>query len=105
LTRRIVGFYADQRFADGWTGRRLRSLFLDAGLEDVTTQVSVTVETGVESYGYRIALDRAGSAARAGAIGEDELAAWVGTLEQLAAAGRFFSSLNYYLTAGTVRDR
>ena len=102
LTRRIVAFYADQRFADGWTGRRLRSLFLDAGLEDVRTHVSVTVETAAGSYGYRIAVDRAGSAARAGWIGEDELAAWVRALEERAAAGRFFSSLNYYVTTGTV---
>jgi ubiquinone/menaquinone biosynthesis C-methylase UbiE len=105
LTRRIVAFYADQRFADGWTGRRLRSLFLDAGLEDVRTHVSVTVETAADSYGFKVAVDRAGTAARAGWIGEDELAAWVGALEERAAAGRFFSSLNYYVTSGTVAAR
>jgi ubiquinone/menaquinone biosynthesis C-methylase UbiE len=102
LTRRIVRFYADQRFADGWTGRRLRALVLEAGLEHVQTHVSVTIETAPGSYGYRIAVDRADSAARAGAIGEDELAAWVRGLEERAAAGRFFSSLNYYVTVGTV---
>lgn len=40
LTRRLVQFYADQRFADGWTGRRLRSLFLHAGLIDVETRAA-----------------------------------------------------------------
>ncbi len=105
LTRRIVAFYADQRFADGWTGRRLRALFLEAGLLAVESRVVVVVETATGSYGYRIAVDRAGTAARAGWITEGELDGWVDALEQAAEAGRFFSSLNYYVATGTVPSR
>jgi ubiquinone/menaquinone biosynthesis C-methylase UbiE len=102
LTRRIVAFYSEQRFADGWTGRRLRSLFREAGLADVETRVVVVVETDPESYGFRVAVDRAGTAAKGGQITEAELDGWVRALEETAAAGRFFSSLNYYLAVGTV---
>jgi SAM-dependent methyltransferase len=102
LTRRLVAFYADQRFADGWTGRRLRSLFLRAGLTEVQTRALIVVETSVESYQFRIAIDRARSAAKAGWITETELTDWAGALEREAAAGRFFSSLNFYLAVGTV---
>jgi ubiquinone/menaquinone biosynthesis C-methylase UbiE len=102
LTRRLVAFYADQRFADGWTGRRLRSLFLRAGLADVQTRALIVVDTSVESYQFRIAIDRARTAAEAGWITDTELAGWIGALEQEAAAGRFFSSLNFYVAVGTV---
>jgi ubiquinone/menaquinone biosynthesis C-methylase UbiE len=102
VTRRLVAFYADQRFADGWTGRRLRSLFLRAGLAEVETRALVVVDTSVESYGFRIAIDRARAAARADWITQSELEAWVRALEDEAAAGRFFSSLNFYVAAGTV---
>jgi ubiquinone/menaquinone biosynthesis C-methylase UbiE len=102
LTRRLVQFYADQRFADGWTGRRLRSLFLQVGLIDVRTSVLVVVDTSVESYGFRIAIDRARAAAAAGWITESELDGWVRALEEDAAADRFFSSLNFYVAVGTV---
>jgi len=102
LTRRLVAFYADQRFADGWTGRRLRSLFLQAGLSEVRTRGLIVVDTKVESYQFRIAIDRARSAADAGWITETELAGWVTALEREAEAGRFFSSLNFYVAVGTV---
>jgi ubiquinone/menaquinone biosynthesis C-methylase UbiE len=102
LTRRLVTFYADQRFADGWTGRQLRSLFLQAGLTAVQTQAAVVVDTSADSYQFRIAIDRARAAAEAGWISQDELRNWVGTLEQQAAAGRFFSSQNFYLAVGKV---
>jgi hypothetical protein len=102
LTRRIVAFYSEQRFADGWTGRRLRSLFLEAGLRDVRTSAVVVIETDPDSYGFRVAVDRAGTATRGGAITEDELAGWVESLTASAEAGRFFSSLNYYVATGTV---
>jgi hypothetical protein len=60
------------------------------------------VDTSVESYQFRIAIDRARASAEAGWITESELASWVRVLEQEAAAGRFFSSLNFYVAVGTV---
>jgi ubiquinone/menaquinone biosynthesis C-methylase UbiE len=104
LTRRLVTFYSDQRFADGWTGRGLRSLFLGAGLLDVQIRALVAVDTGVDSYAFRIAIERARSAALAGWISQEELDGWIGALEQESAAGRFFSSLNFYVAVGTVPE-
>ena len=99
LTRRIVEFYCEQRFADGWTGRRLRGWFSEAGLAEVETRAIVTVETEVDSYMYRIAIQRAETAAQAGWITPGECAGWVEAL----AARPFFSSLNFYVAAGRKR--
>jgi ubiquinone/menaquinone biosynthesis C-methylase UbiE len=42
LTRRIIAFNSDQRSADGWRGRHLRRMFLEADLDtDVSTFVHV----------------------------------------------------------------
>lgn len=102
LTRRLVMFYAEQRFADGWTGRRLRGWFVRAGLRDVQSRAMIVVDTSAESYQFKIAVDRARTAMRAGWISEAECAGWIGALEQEAAAGRFFSSLNFYIASGRV---
>jgi SAM-dependent methyltransferase len=66
------------------------------------TRRLVVVDTSLESYGFRIAIDRARTAAEAGWITDGELDGWVRGLEDEAAAGRFFSSLNFYVAAGTV---
>lgn len=102
LTRRLVEFYADQRFADGWTGRRLRGWFVGAGLLEVQSRAIIVVDTSAESYQFKIAVDRARTAAKAGWISDAECASWVGALESQAAAGRFFSSLNFYIAIGNV---
>ena len=102
LTRRIIAFYAEQRFADGWTGRRLRGWFAAAGLTQLETRAMITVETGVDSYMYKIAIQRAEIAVQAGWITADESKGWVAALEALGATGRFFASLNFYVVAGVV---
>ncbi len=102
LTRRLVTFYAEQRFADGWTGRRLRGWFVRAGLLEVQSRAMIVVDTSAESYQFKIAVDRARTAMRAGWISEAECAGWVAALEAEAAAGRFFSSLNFYIAIGRV---
>jgi hypothetical protein len=62
----------------------------------------VVADTSVSSYEFRIAIDRARAAAGAGWISESEVDGWIGTLEREASAGRFFSSLNFYVAVGTV---
>ncbi len=100
LTRRIVRFNSDERYADGWTGRRLRRLFLDAGLERVRVCPVVHVDTEAGSYLYRMAERMAEAAADAGAIGGVEAAGWLERLGELAARGRFFSSIVCYVCVG-----
>jgi SAM-dependent methyltransferase len=100
LTRRLVIYDSDQRFADGWTGRRLRGLFLDAGLTDVEVQVLPTVDDTEGSYLQGRAERLALRAAEMGVIGPDQAERWIDELREVAARGRFFSSINYYACVG-----
>lgn len=100
LTRRVVRFNSDQRYADGWTGRRLRRLFHAGGLRDVEVHVFVHADTGAASYLYGMAERLGAAAAEAGAITHDERLRWLAALRELAARGDFFSSINYYVCVG-----
>jgi hypothetical protein len=48
-TRRIVRFNSDRRYADGWTGRKLARLFLEAGFSGNTAEV-LALQTLVATY-------------------------------------------------------
>lgn len=100
LTRRIVRFNSDQRYADGWTGRRLRRLFLDAGLQGVEVRTLVHVDTEAPSYLFDMAERIAGAAMDAGVIAADEGRVWLDELRRSAARGEFFSTINYYVAVG-----
>jgi SAM-dependent methyltransferase len=98
LTRRIIRFNSDERYADGWTGRRLPRLLGAAGLADVTLTVWPHVDTEVGSYLHGMALRLADAAVEAGVLTGGEHARWVAGLDSL---GSFLSSINYCLCAGT----
>jgi SAM-dependent methyltransferase len=101
LTRAIVRFNSDQRFADGWRGRQLRSMFLEVGLVDVETHPWVHVDTGRESYLFVLA-ERISNAAVDGAfISNKERDGWMRELPKQADRGRFFSSMNFNICRGT----
>ena len=59
LTRRIVAFNSDQRYADGWMGRGLRRLFTAAGLREVGVEPLVHIDTTSDSYRHSAASDLA----------------------------------------------
>ncbi len=100
LTRRIVAFNCDQRYADGWTGRQLRRYFLEAGLLDVAV-VSVThQDTIAGSYLHRMAIRIATAAVDAGVITPEEAHRWLSELGRLVTRREFFSSINYYVCCG-----
>ncbi len=100
LTRRIVAFNCDQRYADGWTGRRLRRYFLEAGLLDVAV-VSVThQDTMAGSYLHRMAIRIVAAAVDAGVITSKEAHRWLSELDRLVTRREFFSSINYYVCCG-----
>jgi len=101
LTRRIVRFNSDQRYADGWTGRRLRRLFRAAGLRQVEVQTLVHTDTDKSSYLFGMAERIAKAAEEVGAITSVECQAWLEQLNESAAQDNFFSSINYYICAGT----
>jgi len=103
LTLRIVRFNSDQRYADGWTGRRLRRLFQTAGLRQIEVQTLVHADTEKSSYLFGMAERIANAAMEVGEISQEENAKWLTQLNAQAVAGNFFSSINYYICVG-VRD-
>ncbi len=100
LTRRIVRFNSDQRYADGWTGRRLNRFFRAAGLMKVRTETLVHVDTEKSSYLFGMAERIANAAREAGEITAEECRKWLEQLNQAANEGNFFSSINYYICVG-----
>jgi ubiquinone/menaquinone biosynthesis C-methylase UbiE len=100
LTRRIVRFNSDQRYADGWTGRRLRGFFRQAGLAKVEVHAWTHVDTGSESYLFGMATQLAAEAAEAGTISAAEHNEWAQRLHDAASEDGFFSSINYYACVG-----
>lgn len=100
LTRRIIQFNSDQRYADGWTGRRIESLFRRAGLINVKAVPHVHVDRGADSYLFGMAKRIAAAAKDTGVLQEDEYLLWSEGLEETAQKGEFFSSINYYCCMG-----
>jgi len=100
LTRRIIAFNSDFRYADGWTGRRLSRLLAEAGFIDVQVDVLTHVDTAPGSYLHGMALRIAESARTEGALSTAEYDRWVGRLSPSAGYERFYSSINYYVAVG-----
>lgn len=100
MTRRIIKFNSDQRYADGWTGRRLRRLFTAAGLKEVKVETLVHTDTENSSYLFGMAERITNAAVEAGEIELNECQKWLGQLNEQATNGDFFSSINYYICVG-----
>jgi ubiquinone/menaquinone biosynthesis C-methylase UbiE len=102
VTRRIVASYCQQSFSDGWVGRRQRRAFLKAGLQEVTVRVIPMVDTSTDSFTFERTAARSQVAVKAGWITEEEQRRWIAVLNDLAGAGLFFTSTNFFITAGRV---
>ena len=100
LTRRIVRFNSDQRYADGWTGRRLHRFFRAVGLKDVKVETLVHADTEKSSYLFGMAERIAKAAAEAKEIGWEDCRKWLEQLDESTERGDFFSSINYYICVG-----
>ncbi|MGE5350975.1 MAG: methyltransferase domain-containing protein [Ignavibacteriales bacterium] len=101
LTRRIIQFNSDQRYADGWTGRLLESLFRNAGLINVKALPHVHIDRNADSYLFGMAKRIAEAAKDKDILKEDEYILWSDRLEETARKGDFFSSINYYCCMGS----
>jgi ubiquinone/menaquinone biosynthesis C-methylase UbiE len=99
-TRQIVKYYSDQRFADGWMGRKLRRLFSECGLINVTIDSWNHVDSEVSSYLYGTCLRMANGAAETGYITQENRKSWIQTLDGLASRDQFFSSVSYFVVTG-----
>ncbi len=101
LTRAILNAWCD-RFPSGWIGRRMRALFLDAGLADVETHPKTLVcndlEIADQVFSFFATAD---GLVNAGTISADDADRWIGELRGADAAGRFFTSYTGFLVSGT----
>lgn len=97
-TRKVLQTLTDG-FANGWAGRQLRRLLLQAGMHDVTVELStmdlhpaflfqVLIPTVRRLRGYDI-------------VDGATLDRWWSELEELAEAGLFSASITWFLAAGT----
>jgi ubiquinone/menaquinone biosynthesis C-methylase UbiE len=101
LTRTVLNAWCD-RFPSGWIGRRLRALFLDAGLDDVETDPRTLVcdDLGVADQVFSFSATADGLVS-AGAMSRDDADRWWNELRSADAAGRFFASYTGFLVSGT----
>lgn len=109
LVRRLVHAYADlqqgwMRHADGWMGRRLHGLFAPTGLFDGAVHARVLTNTRYAAplYGHAIAQSFR-TLVRRGLVPADDVARFLGDLEVLDAAGRYFYSITGYAYVGSRR--
>lgn len=77
LTRRIIAAASDATAVDGWLGRRMPSLFVQAGLKDVRARAFFPIETDPHSFYVGFALRCAETALQAGAITDAEHSNWL----------------------------
>lgn len=100
ITRKVIKFNSDYRYADGWTGRNLKRLFKQNGFEDVHIQTWTHIDTERDSYLGEMAHRIAQSAVEHNAISKSEGAKWLNELDQRASEGDLFSSICYFCCIG-----
>ncbi|MDD4136705.1 MAG: methyltransferase domain-containing protein [Methanoregula sp.] len=104
VTRKILNFWCD-RIPSGWAGRSLSTGFSTAGLSDVeVTPVSLVI-TGLPLARRIFDLETTATlAVQAGIVSSRQAETWAEEHSRADAAGQFFSSLTFYLVAGTKRS-
>jgi len=100
ITRRVIQFNSDQRFADGWRGRQLRRMLSEAGAEDVNVEPYVHKDCEPDSYLFKLATRISDAALSAQFITAEEHAHWAAGLSALAESGHFFSTINFNICTG-----
>jgi ubiquinone/menaquinone biosynthesis C-methylase UbiE len=103
LTRRIVRFNADARYADGWVGRSLGRLLAEAGLGGVRVVPHVHSEATADGYLFGMSRRIADASRAAHVLTADEHDSWMTALENWATRGAFFSSITYFVAMGVTR--
>jgi ubiquinone/menaquinone biosynthesis C-methylase UbiE len=104
VARKILNFWCDH-IPNGWAGRTLPAAFSDAGLEGITVTPRCLVITDLALAKRVFDLDTTLTlAAEAGVLDSREAECWAGEQAQAGAAGRFFSSLTFYLVTGTKKE-
>jgi ubiquinone/menaquinone biosynthesis C-methylase UbiE len=101
LTRRILNFSND-RHVEGWSGRRLTSLFKECGFVDIAVEGIVDVDQSGDPVWLDFAKERAQNALKGGVVSEAEARAWTGAIEAAAASNRYFFAVTQFAVLGRV---
>ena len=97
-TRAIVNYACDHLCADGWLGRRLPRLLRSAGFSVESVEIHPHLTASPHGYMFHGAIRFAQAAMDGGAITPEAGNRWIGQLHELAQAGSFLASVNYYVT-------
>jgi ubiquinone/menaquinone biosynthesis C-methylase UbiE len=98
-TRAIIDYACDHLSADGWLGRRLPRLLRSAGFSVESVEVHPHLATSPHGFMFDGTIRFAQAAVDGGAITPEAGQRWLGQLHELAQAGSFLASVNYYVTA------
>ncbi len=101
IERRLARVRAEHYLANGYAGRQLYRLAKEQQLNDIQVDILPTVMTDYSVYRSGALLDEVERhAVRMGAVTDDELQRWHGSLEDAAARGTFFGTGSSVLVAG-----
>ncbi len=101
LTRRILNFSSD-RHVEGWSGRRLTSLFNECGLIDVTVEAIVDVDQRGDATWLEFIRERVEYAVQGGVVSDAEARVWTDAIQAAAAGDRYFFAVTQFAVLGRV---
>jgi ubiquinone/menaquinone biosynthesis C-methylase UbiE len=100
-TRAMVAAMAD-RLPNGWIGRRLRALFIEAGLDHVEVRLTSVLSTSFAEWSERMGVGRVlAQAIEQRKVAQDRGAAWLDELRARDLHGRFTATGTFFTVAGT----
>jgi ubiquinone/menaquinone biosynthesis C-methylase UbiE len=100
-TRAVLAAMAD-RLPNGWIGRKLRAMFIEAGLSDVEVRLTSVLSTSFAEWHDRMGAGRAVSLAiEDGEVPKDRGAAWLEDLRQRDMQDRFTATGMFFTVAGS----
>lgn len=101
-TTRIVMAALSDRSPNGWIGRRLRAMFIDAGLRDTDLQLIPIASTSFAEWSHRLGVERFLPELIADkSIEPGKALAWLDELRVRDGQGRFTATAMLYMAAGT----
>jgi hypothetical protein len=100
-TRLLLAELANQQ-CNGRIGRQVRSIFVDAGLEDVGLRLFPIHSTSLAEWNSRVGAEAAlKRCVNLGQVSDAAAAAWIGELRERDAAGRFLATGIFFMVSGS----
>lgn len=102
VTTRAVVAALSERSPNGRIGRRLRAMFVEAGLHDVALHVIPIVTTSFDEWNHRLGVESfVRTEVERGTLDRCKASSWVAELRTRDEAGRFTGTALLYVASGT----